>query len=100
MHEGSCPRSGSVGGAAPRLFRPMYARANMGHPSSEAGLVVCSRVGRKTASVLGEWLHHDAGFHDPGDVLHDRDVVQGIRGHGDQVGVLAGFDGAQILVKG
>jgi hypothetical protein len=27
-------------GAAPRLFRPMYAQANMGHPSREAGLVV------------------------------------------------------------
>ena len=32
-------------GAAPRLFRPMYAGANMGHPSREAGLVVCSRAG-------------------------------------------------------
>src|SRR5580692_4943506 len=23
----------------------------------------------------GERLHHDAGFHDPGDMLHHRDVV-------------------------
>jgi hypothetical protein len=30
-------------GAAPRLCRPMYATANMGHPSREAGFVVCSR---------------------------------------------------------
>jgi hypothetical protein len=27
-------------GAAPRLLRPMYARANMGHPSREEGFVV------------------------------------------------------------
>ena len=26
--------------AAPRLFRPMYAQANMGHPSREAGFVL------------------------------------------------------------
>jgi hypothetical protein len=37
-------------GAAPRLFRPMYARANMGHPSREAGFVVCSRAGLLTCS--------------------------------------------------
>ena len=29
-------------GAAPRLFRPMYAQANMGHPSREEGLVLGS----------------------------------------------------------
>ena len=29
----------SVEGAAPRLFRPMYAGANMGHPSREEGFV-------------------------------------------------------------
>jgi hypothetical protein len=37
-------------GAAPRLFRPMYARANMGHPSREAGFVVCSRAALLTCS--------------------------------------------------
>jgi hypothetical protein len=31
-----------LGGAAPRLFRPMYAGANMGHPSREEGCVLCS----------------------------------------------------------
>jgi hypothetical protein len=31
-------------GAAPRLFRPMYAGANMGHPSREMGRVGCSNV--------------------------------------------------------
>jgi hypothetical protein len=31
-------------GAAPRLLRPMYARANMGHPSRGAGLVVYSKT--------------------------------------------------------
>jgi hypothetical protein len=25
-----------------------------------------------------ERFHHDAGFHDPGNMLHHRDVVQGI----------------------
>jgi hypothetical protein len=30
----------AVEGAAPRFLRPMYARANMGHPSREAGIVV------------------------------------------------------------
>jgi len=29
-------------GAAPHLFRPMYAGANMGHPSREQGFVLCS----------------------------------------------------------
>ena len=32
----------ALGGAAPRLFRPMYAGANMGHPSREKGFVLCS----------------------------------------------------------
>jgi hypothetical protein len=29
----SCPRSKSVGKGCAYLFRPMYAAANMGHPS-------------------------------------------------------------------
>jgi hypothetical protein len=29
-------------GAAPHLFRPMYAGANMGHPSREEGFALCS----------------------------------------------------------
>ena len=29
-------------GAAPHLFRPMYAQANMGHPSRGVGFVVAS----------------------------------------------------------
>src|SRR5258707_41228 len=33
------PHSKSVGRAAPRLFRPMYAWANMGHPSRDGGFV-------------------------------------------------------------
>jgi len=40
MYQGSrsgqpplAPRVGTVEGAAPHLFRPMYAQANMGHPS-------------------------------------------------------------------
>jgi hypothetical protein len=32
----------ALGGAAPHLFRPMYAGANMGHPSREEGFVLCS----------------------------------------------------------
>src|ERR1700688_5061638 len=35
-------RNKSVGGGCARLFRPMYAEANMGHPSRDAGLVLCS----------------------------------------------------------
>jgi hypothetical protein len=35
-----CPHSNSVGGAAPRLFRPMYAGANMGHPSESRWLIL------------------------------------------------------------
>ena len=31
-------------GAAPRLFRPMYAEANMGHPSRDEGFVLCSHL--------------------------------------------------------
>jgi hypothetical protein len=34
----------ALGGAAPRLFRPMYAQANMGHPSREEGFVLCSQL--------------------------------------------------------
>jgi hypothetical protein len=40
-----CPQSRSVRGAAPLPSRPMYAMANMGHPSREAGLVLYSRPG-------------------------------------------------------
>jgi hypothetical protein len=36
------PRSNSVGRGYARLFRPMYAGANMGHPSREEGFVLCS----------------------------------------------------------
>src|ERR1700722_5374702 len=46
---------------------------------------------------LRQRLHHDAGFHDPGDVLHDRGAVQGAAGGGAQISVLAGLDGAQVL---
>jgi hypothetical protein len=35
------PMPGTLKGAAPRLFRPMYAGANMGHPSREVGWVAC-----------------------------------------------------------
>jgi hypothetical protein len=35
----------SAYGASPRLFRPMYAGANMGHPSREEGFVLCSNCG-------------------------------------------------------
>ena len=34
--------AGAVEGAAPHLFRPMYALANMGHPSREQGFVLRS----------------------------------------------------------
>ena len=34
----------ALGGAAPRLFRPMYAQANMGHPSREEGFVLSSHL--------------------------------------------------------
>jgi hypothetical protein len=34
--------AGAVEGAAPHLFRPMYAEANMGHPSREGGFVLRS----------------------------------------------------------
>src|SRR5579859_3843116 len=37
-----CAVSESVGRAAPRHPRPMYAWANMGHPSREEGFVLCS----------------------------------------------------------
>jgi hypothetical protein len=33
----------ALDGATPRLFRPMYARANMGHPSRGVGLMVRSK---------------------------------------------------------
>jgi hypothetical protein len=36
------PYNKSVEGAAPRLFRPMYAEANMGHPSRGEGSVFCA----------------------------------------------------------
>src|SRR5579859_3405818 len=36
-----CAVSESVGRAAPRHLRPMYAWANMGHPSREEGFVPC-----------------------------------------------------------
>ncbi len=32
----------ALDGATPRLFRPMYAEANMGHPSREEGFVLRS----------------------------------------------------------
>ena len=35
----------AVEGAAPHLFRPMYADANMGHPSREEGFVLRSNCG-------------------------------------------------------
>ncbi len=49
-------------GAAPRLIRPMYARANMGHPScyfgfagglTVAGGIVVSHISRKTSEMWG-----------------------------------------------
>jgi hypothetical protein len=33
--------AGALEGAAPHLFRPMYAGANMGHPSREEGFALC-----------------------------------------------------------
>ena len=57
--------SKALGGAAPRLFRPVYAWANMGHPSREEGLVLCSQHGatqldfrpeRHRLSSLGKWI--------------------------------------------
>jgi hypothetical protein len=45
-YQGSCSgqlpfarRVGTIEGAAPHLFRPMYAQANMGHPSRGVGFV-------------------------------------------------------------
>ena len=35
-------RVGTMEGAAPHLFRPMYAQANMGHPSRGVGFVDAS----------------------------------------------------------
>jgi hypothetical protein len=40
-------------GAAPRLFRPMYAEANMGHPSREEGFF----VGSNRTVIPTLWLH-------------------------------------------
>jgi hypothetical protein len=37
QHESVVPIAEALKGAAPRLFRPMYAGANMGHPSSVVG---------------------------------------------------------------
>jgi hypothetical protein len=34
--------SKSIRRAAPRHLRPMYAQANMGHPSREEGFALCS----------------------------------------------------------
>ena len=42
----------ALGGAAPHLLRPMYAWANMGHPSREEGFVLCSHDGD------ADELHH------------------------------------------
>jgi hypothetical protein len=47
---GFAGRVKAVEGAAPRLLRPMYARANMGHPSREAGIVVSLK--RRSQALL------------------------------------------------
>jgi hypothetical protein len=48
-------------GAAPRLFRPMYAGANMGHPSRKEGFVLCSN--RSAADELHLGCDHDLISH-------------------------------------
>jgi hypothetical protein len=40
-------------GLAPRLFRPMYAGANMGHPFQGEGFVLCSNRNTPDEVFLG-----------------------------------------------
>jgi hypothetical protein len=44
------PQNKNVGRGCARPLRPMYALANMGHPSREPGFVVCSRTAVLTCS--------------------------------------------------
>ncbi len=37
--------------AAPRHLRPMYAQANMGHPSREEGFVLCTSAATPMHSI-------------------------------------------------
>src|SRR5271156_4915051 len=46
---------------------------------------------------IGFVLVDDAGLHDEGDVLKDFDVLEGVAFDGDDVGPLAGFDGADAV---
>ena len=42
-------------------------------------------------------LVHHAALHDEADVFHLADVGERVAAHGDDVGVLAGGDGADVL---
>jgi hypothetical protein len=52
---------GAAPWAAPRLFRPMYAGANMGHPSRKEGFVLCSN--RSAADELHLGCDHNLISH-------------------------------------
>lgn len=45
-------------------------------------------------------LHDHSGFHDPGDVLHHRDIVERVRRHRYQIGELARLSGPKVMVEG
>jgi hypothetical protein len=45
MPQSFCHVAKALKGAPPRLFQPMYAVANMGHPSRNEGFVLCSNHG-------------------------------------------------------
>jgi hypothetical protein len=53
------------------LFRPMYAGANMGHPSREEGFVLCSN--RSAAHQLHRVLPHLTDFQLPS--CEERDLL-------------------------
>ena len=54
----SAHRAEALEGAVPQRFRPMYARANMGHPSREAGLVKASMFAQGHTHILMEGYSH------------------------------------------
>jgi hypothetical protein len=68
--------AGALDGAAPRLFRPMYAGANMGHPSREQNSLLASTTFRPSRALIDNYL---TVLHHPSDVVnHHLDIAQRI----------------------
>jgi hypothetical protein len=55
-----------------------------------------ARVLRSSGSGIRGRIH-DTFFHDEANVLETGNVFEGIAGHGDDVGQLAGFDRAEAI---